>query len=201
VGQRGTRPVTLIAEDALAQMKDFSQQALPYETGGVLVGVVTTRGPWITQVVELPSDSLSRNRFLIPEGATHVALSRCQSIDGRLGYLGDWHSHPHDVGASTLDAATLATLAKDAFRHRRRLLAVMRFTGENWRLEVRSHGRLRAPVMCRAILTGPLGASTRAAVGSGWPGASPELIDGVPPKPRHHSGALGRSWQSSQCES
>jgi hypothetical protein len=34
-------------------------------------------------------------------------------VDPRLGYLGDWHSHPADIGPSSVDSASMRRLGAD----------------------------------------------------------------------------------------
>ena len=46
-----------------------------------------------------------------PAGLTTPAVLRARTADHRLGYLGDWHSHPHDVGHSRTDLASLALIS------------------------------------------------------------------------------------------
>jgi hypothetical protein len=149
-------PRALISERTLHRLEAWSQTARPFETGGLLIGVLTRAGPWVTEAEEIPADPPSAHRFRIPRGVTTGIVSRYQAIDPRLGYLGDWHSHVADVGPSATDLSTLASLASCATRRRRRLLAVVRRQEEGWNLEFWIQTRLHLPRRCSQVLTGPL---------------------------------------------
>lgn len=104
-------PGLLISEDAVWHMTTAAAASHPVETGGVLIGVFVDGEPWVTHAVEIPSSDRGRNHYRIPGGATHPAVKAARKADGRLGYLGDWHSHPADSGPSTTDLASLAFIS------------------------------------------------------------------------------------------
>lgn len=84
----------------------------PNETGGILIGLLDDAGvPCITEVVELRPTKPSPHRFQVAEGQTTVAVDAARTRDPRVGYLGEWHSHPSDQPASPTDSATMAKLA------------------------------------------------------------------------------------------
>lgn len=101
--------VSEAARDALMAAADAAN---PDETGGVLVGVVLKRGedtgrPWVTHAVEVPSRKSDRNHYELPAGARRRVVMRLRKSDSRLGYLGDWHSHPVNVGPSPTDIESI----------------------------------------------------------------------------------------------
>lgn len=151
-----------ITEAAEAALRKAAGESDPLETGGLLLGVQRNGEPWITAAIEVLDSSRSDSRFEIPAGVTPVLVDHARGRDGRLGYLGDWHSHPLDLPASPTD---LQTLARNDRRRRRRhgpaLLLLVRATVAGWRLEaVSSHGkRARALLL---LLTGPLPAAPKA---------------------------------------
>ena len=150
-----SRRSTYVAEDALVVVRQFAQAAAPHETGGLIVGVATAHGVWITDFVEVQVTTRRRSRFEIPAGATHAAIDALRAEDHRLGYLGDWHSHPTDVGPSGVDFATLRDLAVGALG-RRRLLGLVRRTATGWDFELWAVDRLRLPARADYELAGPL---------------------------------------------
>lgn len=46
-----------MTEAAARQLKGASDAAAPFETGGILLGVQAGGAPWITRVVELPTEN------------------------------------------------------------------------------------------------------------------------------------------------
>lgn len=145
----------LLAESASATLRRFARGAHPNETGGILLGVRTAGRPWITQAVEIPSTDRGRSHYRMPAGTTTAAVARAREGDPRLGYLGEWHSHPSDVGPSPTDRATMRWLA---LRHPRTvfvLIVVRRRDGGSAWLDVHE---MALPFLHRreATLTGDL---------------------------------------------
>lgn len=120
-------------------MKRGAARAHPLETGGVLVGVLTDGGrPWVVGALELPSRTATGTSYAVARDARPAAVDQARSHDARLGYVGDWHSHPADVGPSTTDAATMRRLAADpdaGCSHP--VLIVVRRCGDHYRLDAR----------------------------------------------------------------
>ncbi len=133
-----------------------ARAAHPAEAGGVLLGVTARRTLWITVAVELPGDSGS-GHYLVPEGATVPAVKQARSTDPRLGYLGEWHSHTKDTGASFDDRATMRAISWFVRRPPPGgpLLIVVRRRGAQYAL---SGYKARFPLLrpVRLVLTGPL---------------------------------------------
>jgi proteasome lid subunit RPN8/RPN11 len=91
-----------------------STSAHPIETGGVLLGLFTEGGrPWVVQAVTIESANAGGAHYQMPAGARPRCVDDARKIDPRLGYLGDWHSHPVDVGASDTDVSTIHQMAAD----------------------------------------------------------------------------------------
>jgi hypothetical protein len=143
-----------MVEDALASVRALASAAAPFETGGLIVGVATADTVWITNFLELALTRRHRSRFVIPAGATHPAIDDARIADPRVGYLGDWHSHPADLGPSAVDFSTLQDLAVGSLRHRR-LLGLVRRTDVSWSFELWRLNRLRRPKRAQFELTGP----------------------------------------------
>lgn len=107
------RPRLWLGEAAWKTIKDSAAAAHPVETGGVLLGVLSTDGrPWITEAVEVPSASATHTSYVLPADARPRVVDAARARDRRLGYLGDWHSHPADIGPSLRDSRTMRHLAQ-----------------------------------------------------------------------------------------
>ena len=104
-------PQALMSENVSAALRRYARKADPDETGGILLGVRTNGRPWITGAVEIASRDRGRSHYRLPAGATTPVVTRARQQDPRLGYLGEWHSHPADIGPSPTDRATMRRLA------------------------------------------------------------------------------------------
>jgi proteasome lid subunit RPN8/RPN11 len=151
------KPVVLFTEDAVAAIESFAREAYPNETGGVLLGAIGDGRPWVSRVVRIiPAHRPVPNRFVIPPSLTPTIVASQRSRDLRLGYLGDWHTHPADQPASGMDRASLIRVAADrqaGIRHP--LLVVMRRQGASWHVDV-LETRGRSHALCEVVLTGPV---------------------------------------------
>lgn len=127
----------LLSESAALTMKAQARIAHPYETGGILLGVLSGKTPWITTTVEIPTMQRGRTHYRLPAGATHPAVREARRQDTRVGYLGDWHSHPSDTGPSPVDIATVFATAIRGRLRRGPLLVVARRNGNGYHLDVR----------------------------------------------------------------
>lgn len=107
-------PAAYLSSEAQTAILDQAALAYPNETGGVLVGVTTHRGePWVVEAVELESAAPSPTEYRLPPGETQAAIDRLREADQRLGYLGEWHSHPNASDLSAKDKRTMKSLARD----------------------------------------------------------------------------------------
>jgi integrative and conjugative element protein (TIGR02256 family) len=149
----------LITETARSVMTAAAARAHPYETGGVLIGVYTDGHPWIIAAPEIGSPDRGRTHYRIPGGATHDAVMLARAFDDRLGYLGDWHTHPSDVGPSPTDLATLALISVRHPLLPNPTQIVVRRTEDSHALDARRIIGL-TPRACTIRLTGNLPAQT-----------------------------------------
>lgn len=147
-----------IAEHVAATLRRSATDAKPLETGGVLVGVLRDGEPWITSAVEVIDVGRTSASFVIPAEATPIAVEAAQEYDGRVGFIGMWHSHPANVAASPTDKATLRREARRRGRPKNvpAIMVVVRATEAGWCLDaVRDVGKVLQPV--EIVLTGPMG--------------------------------------------
>ena len=112
--RRGDLDVVIdIAESALHAIIDASQAAAPLETGGALIGTTISERTVVVAAIELPDTAATDENFTIAEGRVAEAVESARHDDPRLGYVGEWHSHPNGGGVSTTDRATMMTIAAD----------------------------------------------------------------------------------------
>lgn len=148
-----SRPMVLLSESTLERIALAANRSHPLETGGILVGVHTGGLPWITDMVEISTNARGRTSYRIPRGATRSAVRGLRERDPRLGYLGDWHSHPMDVPASPTDRATLVATSAKAMAPV--ILLVARRVGSSYSHDVHlARGVVVRP--CDASLAGDL---------------------------------------------
>jgi proteasome lid subunit RPN8/RPN11 len=149
-----TSPWVRISERAAAAIKDLATIATPFETGGIVAGVATDGGVWITTVVEIPVPQRRRSKYEVPAGVTPMVIRELRKRDSRLGYIGDWHSHPADASVSDVDLRTLSVLTSSR-ANARRLILIARAKGLTWTIEAWGRrGRHCVPV--KFELTGDL---------------------------------------------
>ena len=108
-------PAAYLTSEASTTILKRPALAYPNETGrGSLVGLTTESGePWIVEAVELESAPPSPASYRLPPGKTQAAVDRLREGDGRLGYVGEWHSHPNASDRSTTDERTMKSLARE----------------------------------------------------------------------------------------
>ena len=147
-----------LSEAAADEITTASMTGHPLETGGVLIGVYTEgKRPWIIRAMTVRSDNAGRAHFELPAGARPACIDTARKVDPRLGYLGDWHSHPADVGASETDLATMRNVALDrkAAISRPLLLIARRSRAGNYEFDLHEFIRGR-PRTTRLITAGGL---------------------------------------------
>ena len=148
-----------LTEAAAEAIVELARRAHPRETGGVLVGVLCRDQPWITAAVEIPTERSNSSYYELPKGARLRAVAHLRRSDSRIGYLGEWHSHPDDVGPSGVDTEATARVARDpAAAGPRPVLIVARRVGPDYELDARQvRGPRVRPV--RLIAAGKLPAA------------------------------------------
>jgi Prokaryotic homologs of the JAB domain len=104
-----------LTETARLNLEEAAAAAHPKETGGILVGVHTAGSrPWIVHAVEIPSKNSGGAHYVVPARRRRQIVERLRKQhDLRLGYVGEWHSHPLDVGASPTDLDSIRAIADD----------------------------------------------------------------------------------------
>lgn len=105
--------VVAISETAQSTIRKAASRVAPSETGGVLVGTRVDGQTVITRAIEIPPAEPSASGFQIPEGAARTAVQEAAADDARIGYVGEWHSHPTDQGPSPIDRKMMRSLATE----------------------------------------------------------------------------------------
>lgn len=108
---RGDSRYVYVTEAAQRHLLDAAERSHPIETGGILIGVKVGGRPCVTQVVEIASDDRSETHYRLPGGQTKIHVLRARREDARVGYLGEWHSHPANRGPSSGDGVTMRALS------------------------------------------------------------------------------------------
>jgi len=104
-------PPFWLSEAAAHLIREAAREALPDETGGVLVGVSVEKRPWVTEAILVPSPKSSPVYYELSGAERRAAVEGARGRDRRQGYIGEWHSHTYDIGPSGLDRETMARLA------------------------------------------------------------------------------------------
>jgi proteasome lid subunit RPN8/RPN11 len=145
-----------LTESARDMITAAAATAHPNETGGVLLGVLTRDRPWITTAAEIPHAGATGTYYELRGGAAPAMVDAMTPVDPRLGYLGEWHSHPADVGPSSLDAQSMRDIAADTTAGcEHPVLIIARRRGCGYELDARQLQRRRLRVL-HVIDAGPL---------------------------------------------
>lgn len=100
-----------ISEQVIIVIKEAASGSHPEEIGGILLGVYVNDRPWVTHSVQIESVEPRHNFYRLPSGVRPRVVDELRKIDARLGYLGEWHSHPANVGPSLKDKLSMTCIA------------------------------------------------------------------------------------------
>lgn len=103
-----------ILDSVIKKMETQALSAGANETGGCLIGSVflAPKSIVITDILPPPPDSTSNRTLFIlgVEGLEKRIKAIERKTNGKVTYLGTWHSHPHGGGASGTDIQTATKL-------------------------------------------------------------------------------------------
>ncbi len=91
------------------------RRALPHETGGILIGHRDGQNVIVTCAMEVPSLVATRSSYRLDHDQAQTALDRALRASPRdplAGYVGEWHTHPAEVGPSLIDRWSIASAAR-----------------------------------------------------------------------------------------
>ena len=106
-----------VAEDALADGERLALEALPNELGGILVGWWEGNSTAVVVgVLSVPDDAAGRTHYERRHSRAQQALDsyRVSHGDPRLGYIGEWHSHPAPQPPSSTDRSELVAIVRES---------------------------------------------------------------------------------------
>ena len=110
-----SHPLYIIANTGcIRRILLLAEMSLPNETGGILVGYRTEVAIEVADALEVPDlDSTPTSYRRDQEVAQRVLNERLriEPPSSHLGFVGDWHSHTGDAGASRRDLTTLRSNA------------------------------------------------------------------------------------------
>lgn len=105
---------TYILKPVINQMKELMRCKVPNETGGALLGSVFIypKTIVITGIIKAPADSIERpDLFILGVDGLEKSIKNIEKkTNGKVTYLGTWHSHPYGGKASPLDNRTYEKL-------------------------------------------------------------------------------------------
>jgi hypothetical protein len=118
--------------------------------------VYVNERPWVTNSVQIETAEPRYNFYRLPSGARPRVVDELRKIDTRLGYLGEWHSHPADVGPSLRDKLSMASIGLQSRRTCPNPLLIVAMRNETgYSLDIREwRGWYLTPL--HAILVGDL---------------------------------------------
>lgn len=109
--KRDDSRVVYVTEAAQQALLAAAAKSHPLETGGILIGVRAEGRPCVTLAIEVTTDDRSERHYRLPAGETKKRVTEARLLDPRVGYLGEWHSHPADVGPSGQDRGAMRALS------------------------------------------------------------------------------------------
>lgn len=96
-----------------SRLTRMATAAYPYETGGLVLGWWEGKTPRIYSIIEVEDPNAGLSSWHRNEKASSAALAKAlnNSCNPHVGYIGDWHSHPADVGPSRQDIGELRRIS------------------------------------------------------------------------------------------
>lgn len=110
-------PRVVLRSRAREAMIREAAEALPVETGGILLGYRSDNGIVVTDLLVVPSPSATRHRYTRDDVEANVLLKDWfvrHPDEPLIGYVGEWHSHTGIGPASGLDLTSARATAKGA---------------------------------------------------------------------------------------
>jgi proteasome lid subunit RPN8/RPN11 len=124
-----------IDEAVLNAMRGYREERLPRETGGVLVGNFDTYHRICSVVAAMPSPLDSEEWptcYIRGVSGLKTAISKCELLTGgQVGYVGEWHSHPHGCSVRPSHDDRAAHKQLSAIMNREALPSLIIIVGDN----------------------------------------------------------------------
>lgn len=110
--------VAWFTDPLVAELLKMAEKALPWETGGLLLGYrVSDSEVVVNQIIGPGPRAVHRLDSFNPDAAWQAGeiAERYADAGRNLDYLGDWHTHPQgSANLSRRDRKTLRLIANDA---------------------------------------------------------------------------------------
>jgi integrative and conjugative element protein (TIGR02256 family) len=132
------KPQYSIDQQRLSFIIQESRKTYPRETGGILAGYEESGIIKITFVTGPgPKAVDARASFLRDGEYCQRELDKIfEQTNGTTDYLGEWHSHPFDIGPSRRDRDSLREISVDAkYAVSRPVMGLCIKRGKNWNFE------------------------------------------------------------------
>ncbi|MBX4170293.1 Mov34/MPN/PAD-1 family protein [Rhodococcus sp. DMU2021] len=142
LGKLLKRPMIIqVSRAAARKMHSAAELAAPKETGGLLLGWWEHDSIVIDTVIVLADSAATETSWTRREAEAQKRLDALleASRDQLLGYVGDWHSHPAPVGASSTDLQSLTCSSK---QYQEPLVLMVRLSDGTLRPYVAKRGKL-----------------------------------------------------------
>lgn len=104
-----------VVPTVMAHLHEIAGAALPFETGGILLGYRTPSEIVVVDALEVPDSKAHRfgyTRRRRPAQEMLDVYRAGQPSSSDVGWVGDFHSHPADQPASKTDMRTLMRSAR-----------------------------------------------------------------------------------------
>jgi integrative and conjugative element protein (TIGR02256 family) len=110
-----TSPGLRIDPKALDTATHLALTALPREAGGILVGWHEDTTVVVAGMLAVPDKRAGRRHYVRNHKHAQKLLDAHRQAcgDDRVGYVGEWHSHPAPQPPSSVDYNALAELTRD----------------------------------------------------------------------------------------
>ena len=131
-------PQFSIDRQLLSSIIHESRKKYPKETGGILAGHIESGTVEIAFVTGPgPKAVHGRTSFLRDGEYCQKELDKVfEQTNGAIDYLGEWHSHPFDIGPSRRDKDSLSEIAMDAkYAISTPVMGLCIKKGANWHFE------------------------------------------------------------------
>lgn len=120
-------------------LDEHSENSIPNETGGVIMGFMDTNHIYITHIITSgPNAQSLRYKFKRDKSFTKKEIDRIfVETNGNCDYLGEWHSHTFNCPISLLDKISLLTLSLNPFNNvENPILLINIKENNNWRKDI-----------------------------------------------------------------
>lgn len=135
------KTIVRVRAAAATKLHNIAQQAMPQETGGLLLGWWDGNDIIIEDCTEVIDDHATGNSWVRHEQPAQKSLDAIltDSKMSPIGYVGEWHSHPAVQGASATD---LSSLRQSSALYEKPLVMIVRLPNESFDLHAARRGKM-----------------------------------------------------------